>query len=128
VVIYDGECNLCASIVGFVLPRDRDARLRFAARQSAAGRRLLQASGCPEVDVTSVVLVESGRCRERSDAAIRLARLLPFPWPILAGSRLVPRPLRDAIYDWVARNRARWFGRRPACLLSVGAYADRFLT
>ncbi len=128
VLVYDGECNLCASVVGFVLPRDREGRFLLAARQSAVGQGLLQASDCPAVEGTSVALVEDGRCRVRSDAALRIAQLLPFPWPILTVLRLVPPRLRDAVYDWVARNRERWFGRRVVCLLSVDAFADRFLT
>lgn len=126
-LIYDGECNLCASIVGFVLPRDRRGRVRLAARQSEAGERLLQAAGCPGQAASTVVLVESGGCHVRSEAALRLVRYLRFPWPLLAVLRVVPRSLRDMVYDWVARNRERWFGRRGVCMVSVEGYADRFL-
>jgi predicted DCC family thiol-disulfide oxidoreductase YuxK len=127
VLIYDGDCNLCASIVGFVLPRDRRGSVRLAARQSAAGERLLQEAGCPGGSASTVVLVESGRCHVRSEAGLRLVRYLRFPWPLLAVLRVVPRALRDIVYDWVARNRERWFGRRAVCMVSVEGYADRFL-
>jgi predicted DCC family thiol-disulfide oxidoreductase YuxK len=128
VLIYDGDCNLCASIVGFVLPRDRRGRLRLAARQSKAGERLLQQAGCPGESAATVVLVEPGGCHVRSEAGLRLLRYLPFPWPLLAVLRGVPRALRDLVYDWFARNRERWFGRRAECMVSVEGYADRFLT
>jgi predicted DCC family thiol-disulfide oxidoreductase YuxK len=128
VLIYDGECNLCASIVGFVLPRDRRGRLRLAARQSGAGERLLLAAGCPGAAASTVVLVESGRCHVRSEAGLRLVGYLRFPWPLLAALRVLPRAPRDVVYDWVARNRERWFGRRAVCMVSVEGYADRFLS
>jgi predicted DCC family thiol-disulfide oxidoreductase YuxK len=127
VLIYDGDCNLCASIVGFVLPRDRRGRVRLAARQSEAGRQLLQEAGCPGESAATVVLVESGGCHVRSEAGLRLVRYLPFPWPLLTVLRGVPRVLRDLIYDWVARNREHWFGRRAVCLVSAVGYEDRFL-
>jgi predicted DCC family thiol-disulfide oxidoreductase YuxK len=127
VLIYDGECNLCASIVGFVLPRDGRGRLRLAARQSVAGERLLRAAGCPGAAASTVVLVEAGGCHVRSEAGLRLVGYLRFPWPLLAVLRVIPRAPRDIVYDWVARNRERWFGRRGVCMVSVEGYADRFL-
>jgi len=76
-------------VVAFILPRDRHGRFRFAALQSEAGRRLLAGADCPFGDLSSVVLVEGTRCRTRSDAALRICRLLPLPWPALAGLWIV---------------------------------------
>jgi len=126
-LIYDGECNLCASVVDFVLPRDRREGVRLAARQSEAGERFLREAGCPGQAASIVVLVESGRCHVRSEAALRLVRYLRFPWPLLAVLRVLPPCLRDLTYDWVANHRVKWFGRRAVCLVSVEGYADRFL-
>ena len=75
----------------------------------------------------SVVLVEVGRVFTRSDAALRIVRRLTFPWPLLWGFGPVPRVIRDAVYDVVARNRYRWFGTRDSCLLPAPGYVDRFL-
>ena len=127
VILYDGECNLCSSVVAFVLPRDRRGRFRFSALQSDAGRRLLTAVNCLDPGFSTVMLVEDNRCRTRSDAVLRILRLLPAPWPLLAGLRLVPRPVRDAAYGLIARQRGRWFGRRSTCLLSAAGWEDRFL-
>lgn len=127
VILYDGECNLCASVVAFILPRDRRGRFRFAALQSDSGRRLLAGAGCEFGELSTVVLVEGDRCWARSDAVLRICRLLPLPWPALAGLWLVPRPLRDAAYALIASRRRRWFGRRSTCLLSVSGWEDRFL-
>ncbi len=127
VILFDGECNLCASVVAFLLPRDRRGRLRFAALQSDAGRRLLAGAGCLFGEFSTVVLVEGDRCWAQSDAALRICLLLPLPWPALAGLWLVPRPLRDAAYALIASRRRRWFGRRSTCLLSAPGWEDRFL-
>ena len=75
----------------------------------------------------TLVVVYGGRCRTRSDAIVTILSLLPRPWSSLAWMRLVPRPVRDRVYDLVARHRRRWFGRPEACLTSLGKYRDRFL-
>ena len=127
IILFDGECNLCASVVAFILPRDRRRRFRFAALQSDAGRRLLAGADCTFGELSTVVLVEGNRCWTRSDAMLRICCLLPRPWPALAGLRIVPRPLRDSAYALFADRRRRGFGRRSTCLISAPGWEDRFL-
>ena len=97
IVLFDGVCNLCNGSVQFLLRRDRRGRFRFAALQSAAGRDLMRRHGLPEESLETIVVLDSGRAWLKSDAALLLARRLPWPWPLLAVFRLCPRPLRDAI-------------------------------
>jgi predicted DCC family thiol-disulfide oxidoreductase YuxK len=128
VVLFDGVCNLCNATVNFLIDRDPGARLRFAALQSPEGQAVLarvgrQVQGEPE----SVFLVEGGRLYERSTAALRIARVLKGPWPLFYALVAVPRPLRDVVYRWVARNRYRWFGKADACRLPTPALRARFL-
>lgn len=127
VILFDGECNLCDWSVRFVVRHDPRGRFRLAALQSPAGRRLLAERGVDPRGIDSVVLIEGERWYARSDAALRIARGLAGPWPLLSALRIVPRPLRDWAYDVVARNRFRWFGRRDACLLPTPALRERFL-
>lgn len=130
VVLFDGGCNLCHGSVRFVARRDPRGRFRFAALQSEVARRLLERVGAPAdlpAAVDSLVLVQDGRWHVRSDAALRIAARLRAPWPLLSALRIVPRPLRDAAYAFVARRRLRWFGRREACLLPAGDLRGRFL-
>lgn len=127
VVLFDGTCNLCHGAVQFVLRRDRRARFHFASLQSAAGRRVLAAAGAPAVLPDSLALVQDGRIAWKSDAALRIARGLRWPWPLFAVFLVVPRPLRDLVYDLVARNRHRWFGRRSSCMVPGPALRARFL-
>ena len=127
IVLFDGVCNLCNGAVQFLLRRDRRRRFRFAALQSAAGRALLAEYGLPTETLETLVVLESGKARLRSAAALHLARRLPWPWPLLAVFTILPRPLRDALYAFVARHRYRWFGRRESCRLPSAETADRFL-
>jgi predicted DCC family thiol-disulfide oxidoreductase YuxK len=130
VVLFDGVCNLCNGLVQFVIPRDPDGYFQFAALNSEAAARVLSTArherhGGPLVD--SIVLVEDGVVYVRSAAALRLARRLGFPWALGYGLMIVPRPVRDAIYDLVARRRYRWFGRRETCMVPGSGIRDRFL-
>ena len=127
VVLFDGVCNLCNGFVRFVVPRDPRGHIRFAALQSEAARRLMARTGVTPGGADSIVLIEGQRAFVRSEAALRVARQLRFPWPILYGLVIVPRPLRDWVYDIVARNRFRWFGRRDVCMVPGPETQDRFL-
>jgi predicted DCC family thiol-disulfide oxidoreductase YuxK len=127
VVLFDGVCNLCNGTVRFVMPRDPAGYFQFASLGSEPANRVLEAAHAEGSLPDSVVLVEDGRVFTRSDAALRIVRRLAFPWPLLWGFVIVPRLIRDALYDFVARNRYRWFGTRDSCLLPLPGYADRFL-
>jgi predicted DCC family thiol-disulfide oxidoreductase YuxK len=126
VLLFDGVCTLCNGFVQFVIQRDPAGRFQFATLQSDAARRLLQAAPQPLPD--TLVLVENGRMFLRSTAALRVARGLKFPWPLAFVLVVVPRPLRDWLYDIVARNRYRWFGRRDVCMVPTPELRARFLS
>ncbi len=126
VVLFDGECNLCNRSVRFVLARDHADRFRFASLQSDTGRALLEqhkVTGAGAGENGSIVLIEQGEPSTRSTAALRIARRLNFPWRLLAVFLLVPRPLRDAAYNLVARNRYRWFGKTDSCNINPAVRA-----
>jgi predicted DCC family thiol-disulfide oxidoreductase YuxK len=127
VILFDGVCNLCNGFVQFVIRRDPSGRFRFGALQSDGAQRVLASTPHAAPLSDSVVLVDEGRVFTRSTAALRIARLLTFPWPAAYVFILVPRPLRDAIYDWVARNRYGWFGRRAECMMPTPELRARFL-
>lgn len=127
VILFDGDCNLCHASVQFVLRRDPTARFRFASLQSAAGRGLLARAGAAGTLPDSIVLVADGRVRTKSGAALAIARGLCFPWPLLTVFWIVPAPMRDLIYDWIARNRYRWYGKRTQCWVPTPELRARFL-
>jgi predicted DCC family thiol-disulfide oxidoreductase YuxK len=126
VVLFDGVCNLCNAWVRFVVERDRAGRFQFAPLQSAAAARLLGGRATSALD--SLVLVTDGRILTRSSAAIEIARGLGFPWHLAAALLVVPRPVRDAVYDFIARRRYRWFGKRDVCMIPGPEHQGRFLS
>ena len=126
-ILFDGVCNLCNGFVQFVVARDPSARFRFAALQSPAAMALLQSAAVPHPVPDSVVLVEGDRAYVRSDAALRIARGLRFPWPMVYAFIAVPRFIRDPMYDFIAAHRYRWFGRRDTCLVPTPDLVRRFL-
>ena len=126
-ILFDGLCNLCSGSVQFVVEHDPAGRFQFASLQSASGRRVLREHGVAEPGLETMVLVEDGRVFTRSTAALRIARRLPFPWPLVAALMVVPRPLRDWVYGVVARYRYRWFGKLDHCMIPTAALRSRFL-
>lgn len=127
IVLFDGVCNLCSASVRFIARRDPSAVFRFAAQQSDAARPLLDQFNLSQDDRESVVLIESGQAFTRSTAALRIVRRLRFPWPLLYGLIVIPRPIRDWVYGFIARRRYRWFGRRETCMTSTPPQSARFL-
>ena len=127
VVLFDGVCNLCNATVNFLIDRDPDGVFRFGALQSEAARPLLHRHGLSATELSSVVLIEDGHVYTRSTAALRIARRLPGLWPLLQVFYAVPTPLRDLVYDVIARNRYRWFGKRDACRVPTPDLRARFL-
>jgi predicted DCC family thiol-disulfide oxidoreductase YuxK len=128
VVLFDGVCNLCNGTVAFAIARDSASRLRFAVCQSEAGQALLRRFGLPLREFESFVLIEGDRAYVKSEAFLRLVTYLRRPWPSLAALRLVPASVRDFVYDRIARNRYRIFGRRTVCMVPTPDIAARFLT
>jgi predicted DCC family thiol-disulfide oxidoreductase YuxK len=123
VILFDGVCNLCTGSVQFVIERDSRKRFRFASLQSPVAEQLLGRRD----DLESVVLVENGEIYRKSTAALRIARRLDGLWPLLAVFLVLPRFLRDAVYDWIGRRRYRMFGKRDACWVPSAELAERFL-
>ncbi len=115
IVLFDGTCNLCNRTVSFITKRDKKGQFRFSPLHSEEALRLLEGCGLTSGPLTSIVLLEGGRCYRKSTAALRIARHLRFPWLLLYALIAIPPFLRDWVYEWVARNRYRWFGRRDSC-------------
>jgi len=127
VVLFDGVCNLCNGSVRFVIERDPHKHFQFAPLQSETATTLIGRTADPLAMPDSIVLVDDGRLYVRSTAALRIARRLRFPWPLLWLFMAVPRPFRDWVYDLIARHRYGWFGKRDTCMVPTKEIRDRFL-
>lgn len=128
VVLFDGVCNFCHASVQFVIQRNARADILFCQIQSAAGQRLMTEYGLSGLGLDSMVLIQQGRAYVKSDAALRIARLMDRPWPLLVIFILIPAFLRHPVYDWIGRQRYRWYGRRDACWTPGADIQHRFLS
>jgi len=127
VVLFDGVCNFCNSAVSFIIKRDPAGYFRFAALQSELAQRILADYRQPSGVIENIVLVEDGACYTRSTAALRILRRFRGPLVLLYVLVLVPRSIRDAAYDWFARHRYGWFGKRSECFVPSPEIRSRFL-
>ncbi|WP_081847974.1 GNAT family N-acetyltransferase [Microbulbifer sp. HZ11] len=128
VVLFDGVCRLCSFWARFLLKFDRHRRLKLATVQSEEGQAILSFFAMPLDEYETLLLVESGQMYVKSDAILRILKLLPFPWPALSCFRLIPPSVRDWIYDRVARNRYRLFGKQLECALPRAEDRARFIS
>jgi predicted DCC family thiol-disulfide oxidoreductase YuxK len=127
IILFDGVCNLCNAWVNFVIDRDRAETFSFGAQQSAGGQALLGALRLEGRDLAGIVLVAGGRAYTDSTAILEICARLPRPWTYLARLRLIPRPVRDALYRWISRHRYKWFGKCTACRVPTPQLQRRFL-
>ncbi|CAN7149606.1 DCC1-like thiol-disulfide oxidoreductase family protein [Pseudorhodoferax sp. LjRoot39] len=127
IVVFDAECLLCNRQVQFLLRHDRQALCRFAAIQGVTWQRLLAQHGL-QVDRWQTLLVVDGpRAWQHTAAILQVLHALGWPWRLAWAAWLVPAPLRDAAYRWMTRNRLRFLGRAPSCLVPTPEIAARFL-
>ena len=117
ILIYDGFCNLCSTLVQFIIKRDKSGRIMFIPLQSEKGESLIAESGINPVNLNSVLFISSGTFYLRSSAVLHLFKELGMPWGLLYGFIIVPPFIRDSFYDLVARYRYRLFGKRNTCLV-----------
>ena len=127
ILLFDGVCVLCNGFVRFVLAHERAPAIRFATMQSPAGQAILAAHGLPLAGWDSNVFVENGQALQRSASFFAVLRHLRQPWSWLRLGRFLPAVLCDGLYDRVARNRYRLFGRHAACQLPQPDAAARFM-
>ena len=126
-VLYDGVCNLCAGAVRFVIRHDRAGEFRFASIQSELGREQYRRHGFDPDAMPSFMVISGGRAFVRSDATLEVFRRCGGVWACVAWLRWIPRAVRDPVYEFVARNRYRWFGRSETCLVPTPEIRARFI-
>ena len=127
IILFDGECNFCDSSVRFIIKRDRNARFHFASIQSNIGQKLLTDLQVPP-HLDSLILIENGKWHAQSTAALHISRHLNGGWKLFSVLLLVPKPMMDVIYKFIAKNRYKWFGKKEACMLPSPEIRKRFLS
>jgi predicted DCC family thiol-disulfide oxidoreductase YuxK len=127
IVFFDGICNFCNTSVQFVLKRDKKDLFRFSPIQSDKGMRLLPPNTLNQANPDSVILYYKGKVYDKSAAAIKIATLLGGLWGLMYVYWIVPKFIRDLVYDFIASNRYKWFGKKETCMIPSPAERAKFL-
>jgi predicted DCC family thiol-disulfide oxidoreductase YuxK len=126
IVLFDGVCNLCSSSVQWIIKHDKKEKFQFASLQGPTGQAYKARFNIPD-SVDSVLLIENDTLYVKSTAALRIARGCNSPWPALYVFIVVPKFIRNGIYDFIAKNRYKWFGKQESCWLPSPSLKARFI-
>ena len=127
IVLFDGICNLCNGLVRFIIKRDRTGKFKFASLQSDIGQQWLMKFGLAKNEFESFVFIQNDKYYIKSDAALKMFAQLGGIWKTFYVFILIPRSIRDFIYDRIAKSRYRIFGRRDVCMIPTPELRERFL-
>ena len=127
VVLFDGVCNLCSSVVKFIIKHDKENLFVFASLQSAFGQDILNRFQLAPTTFNSFILFEDNKIYTKSTGALRVARLLTGWWSLLYYLIIIPRLIRDAVYNYVATNRYKWFGKKEECWIPTPELSKKFI-
>ena len=127
VIVFDGVCNWCNAWVRFTLDRDPHGKFKFGTLQSPQAQQILNDLCLPADDFETFLFLEQGRVFIKSTAALKIVRQLSRLWPLLYIGIAIPRPLRDAVYDYVARRRYRLMGKSETCRVPTPTERERFV-
>ena len=128
VVLFDGVCNLCNNAVQFILRNDKRKVFCFSSLQSNFGKQFITDSGLSVHFSESVILYDNERIYVRSDAIIRIAEILGGFYSLAVVFRVIPKSMRDSIYNFIANHRYRWFGKKESCMIPDPGLSDRFIS
>lgn len=126
-VLIDGVCLMCQGATKFIIQHDPARKFFFASLQSEMGKKVLAKGGLPTDAMNTIVLVENDMYYTKSTAVLRIARHLKFPWSLLNTFIIVPKFMRDPVYQFIAKHRYRWFGKSDHCMIPSPKDRERFL-
>ena len=127
IILFDGVCNLCNGAVNFVIKRDPRNVFKFTPLQEKQGVLLLKKHAVDSRKLDSIVLIENGNVYIKSSAALRIARKMSNLWPLFFVLLIIPSYIRDGVYDFIAKNRYKWFGKKEQCIIPTPGLKEKFL-
>ena len=125
IIFFDGVCNLCNGAVNFIIDHDKRSQFKFAPLQSKTAEKYISSSVIENID--SILYWDRGQLHTKSSAALRIAKKLDGLWKIAYVFIIIPRFIRDFVYDHIAKNRYKWFGKRESCRMPTEDVKSRFL-
>jgi len=126
-ILFDGVCNFCNSSVNFIIRRDKKNIFRFASLQSETGQKCLSEYNFYNTEFDTIILIEKGELYTRSATALRIAKSISGIWKLFYIFIIVPRPIRNYLYDLLSRNRYKWFGKKDACRIPSESEKKKFI-
>ncbi len=127
IILFDGVCNLCNSSVNFVIKKDKNDVFRFAALQSEIGKKYIDKFNVDPSQTDSIILVEGEKHYIKSSAALNVAKSLKGAYPLFYGFMIIPNFIRNWVYDYVAKNRYKWYGKKESCMIPTPELKGKFL-
>lgn len=127
VILFDGVCNFCNSSANFIIRHDKKDYFRFTPLQSEIGMKISEKYNLDSGNLKSVILVDKGKIYTKTTAALRIAKQLSGAWPVLYVFIIVPPPIRDVVYNIIAKYRYKWWGERDACMIPTPEIRKKFL-
>jgi predicted DCC family thiol-disulfide oxidoreductase YuxK len=127
IILFDGVCNLCSGFMQFVYKRDKKGRFKFVWLQDKKSLGILTWIDMDSESFKTIILIEEEKPYFKSTAFLKIVRYLRFPWPALTVGYILPSFIRDWIYDFIAENRYKWFGKKEMCMVPTGDLERRFL-
>lgn len=127
IILFDGVCNFCNTAVNFVIKRDKKSVLKFAPLQSEFAKKILINHHLSAEDLSTFLFIENNKIYTKSTAALKVCKYLEGLWSLLYGLIIVPKFIRNGIYNWIAKNRYQWFGKKEVCMIPSADVRSRFL-
>jgi predicted DCC family thiol-disulfide oxidoreductase YuxK len=127
IILFDGVCNLCNGAVTYIIKRDKKNVFKFAALQSEIGQQLISKFNIDTSKVDSIILIDGEKHYTKSSAALHIAKQLSGAYPLLFGFMVVPKFIRNSVYDYIAKNRYKWFGKKESCMIPTVELKSKFL-
>lgn len=128
IILFDGVCNFCNSTINRIIRNDKKNLFRFAPLQSRFGEKMLKHYNIDTAKTDSIVYIENGKAYIKSSAALRVARKMRGLYPLLFGFIIIPPFLRNIVYDFIARNRYKWFGKKESCMVPTPEVRQKFIS
>lgn len=127
IILFDGVCNFCNASVNTIIKHDKKNRFKFTALQSEIGKNLLEKHHIDSQKTDSIILIENNTVFVKSTAILKISKHLNGLYPLAFGFIIIPTFIRDAVYDFVARNRYTWWGKKDSCMVPTAEVREKFL-
>ncbi|MBA3972285.1 MAG: DUF393 domain-containing protein [Bacteroidetes bacterium] len=128
IVLFDGVCNFCDNSINRIIRHDKKNRFSFAPLQSDIGKKLARQYGINTEKIDSIILIENGKAYTKSTAILRISKHLNMLYPLMYGFMIFPSFLRNSVYDVIAKNRYKWFGKKETCMIPTAEVRSKFIS